>query len=672
MKLFALCVLAMAPSVLPAQTPLDLSEHATAFATHVGGKPSAIQHLIDGDPTTFWHGGGKSLQRTPQNVVVKFNKPRTLCRVDVTSQVFKNALRLKDFSIYAWGTGARGTGAWAGAEPLAVVRNFNKDSTQNTGHATASCTFDPVTTSAIRIRIEDTWRPDHAWPRIGEVQVWTTTAPGRAFTRSPIPEETREEQLLCDWAMGIRKQFPLTKFDPARGYLHYARTFADTMIATGTDIYGEVPSPMFVSILMVDNQKHPNHLLPCIHGQRTDDRANHGGNLHHDIMLLKAMDLMTSLTGNAKYKQAAGAYLRFFLDHCPSTTTGLFPWGEHAHWDFYQEKPGHLTHELLGGVPLSFWEQAHTMNPAAVRGEADGLLNHILNLEAFTWSRHASITVPQPTPRQSGYQAVDFPRHGGFYITLWTFAHAATGDARYLDWAMKTLDHLSGQEGQKSGLPPLTEYHSQCGMESALSLALSLLEAAGLLPEGPARQRYLSVANRYLDAIERMPHQPAEGFFALWCDRDQPPEQATGKTFPWTAAYGGKLTADDAVLCCLAHRLTGRKNYLHMAEDAARFYTANEPPGPNEIVRAHVYAAVITLLLDLHSQTHKGQYLAQAKQMATLAIERLYWQGLFRGATGIGHYESQMMVSNLVYALVWLHVEAHELEVKVEPNYFNR
>ena len=209
-------------------------------------------------------------------------------------------------------------------------------------------------------------------------------------------------------------------------------------------------------------------------------------------------------------------------------------------------------------------------------------------------------------------------------------------------------------------------------MESAFSLSLSLLEAATLLPEGQARQPYTRAATGYLDAIGRMPHKPLEGYVALWCDRDQPPEQATGQTLPWTAAYVGKLTADDAVLCCLAHRLTGRKDYLRMAEDTARFYTAHEPPGRNEIVRAHVYAAVITLLLDLHSQTHKAQYFAQAKRLATLAIERLYWQGLFRGATGIGHYESQMMVSNLAYVLVWLHVEDKGLEVTVEPSYFNR
>lgn len=55
-----------------------------------------------------------------------------------------------------------------------------------------------------------------------------------------------------------------------------------------------------------------------------------------------------------------------------------------------------------------------------------------------------------------------------------------------------------------------------------------------------------------------------------------------------------------------------------------------------------------------------------------MAIERLYYRGLFRGATGINHYESEMMVGNLVYNLVRLHALKTGDSTRVEPNYFNR
>ena len=662
-----LLAIMLATAAASAQTPFDLAKHAKVHATHTQSKGSAVKHLVDGDPETFWHGAGQDLTELPTSIIVLFDEPQTICQVAITSQVFKNMLRLKDFEIYA-----SGDGGWAGAEPLAVVKGMGRGAAKNMENVTGTCTFEPVTTKGLRIRIRDTWRPDHAWPRVCELQAWTTDALGRTLKPSPVPDEGKYERLLCQWALGVRQRFPGTEFDRANGYLHYARSFADTMLRKGTDVYGDVHSPMFVSILMVEDQKHPGHLLPCINGQRMGDRANYGGNLHHDVMLLQAMDLLTRITGEAKYRQGADAYLTFFLDTCPSKTTGLFPWGEHAHWDFRKEAPGHLTHEYLGGIPLSFWERLWRIRPEAVVGEADGLINHVLNLETFTWTRHANIAKPMPTPRRAKYKAADFPRHGGFYITLWTFVHAKTGDPKYLDWAMRAIDHHWRLKGKASDLPPFTENSPRCVMESAFSLALSLLQAAALLPEGKAKDRYTHVGSTYLDAIARMPHKPTEGKFMTGCQRDERPEDAKGETVPWTAAYGGKLTANDAVLCCLTYRLTERADYLRMAEGAAAFYTTHEPPPDDHVVRAHVYAAIITMFLDLHDLTAKPEHLAQAKRYAEFAVERLYWDGLFRGATGIQHYESQMMVSNLIYALLWLHVQETRLDLRVEPNYFDR
>jgi hypothetical protein len=208
-------------------------------------------------------------------------------------------------------------------------------------------------------------------------------------------------------------------------------------------------------------------------------------------------------------------------------------------------------------------------------------------------------------------------------------------------------------------------------MESAFSLAISLLQSAPLLPKGKEREHYEEVANTYLDAIARMPHKPVEGYFLTGCKLDAAPSEATGPTVPWSSAYGGKFTADDALLCCAAYRLTGKEAFLRMAKDAAEFYSKHEPPPPSEIVQAQVYAAILTLFLDLHDQTGGPEYLAQAKRYAKLAIERLYCNGLFRGATGINYYESQLMVGNLIYALVWLHVKDKGLGLKVEPDYFD-
>lgn len=652
----------MAGQALAAAPPPDLVPVVRVVASDglQSGDSKAV-HVTDGDPETYWHGSDQALTEVPVNLLLFFAEPRTIDRVAITTQVLKNKLRLKDFELYA-----RAGDTWAGASPLVEVSGNTQ--------VRRVCRFEPVVTRGLRLRMLDTWRPDHAYPRVCEVEVGAAEpgSAGRELREAAIPGETEYERLTCEWAQGIRAGHQRTTYDPSKGWLHYARAFADTMLAKGTDIYGDVHSPMFVSILMVTNQQHPGHRLPCLDGQRRHDRAAFGGNLYHDVTLLMAMDRLSDLTGEARYRNGVDAYLRTFLSTCPSRETGSFPWGEHAHWDFVKEAPGHNTHEMLGCVPVAFWERLWEINPAAVQGEADGLINHVVDLQTFAWNRHADISKPLPEPRPEGLNVADFPRHGGFYILLWTFVHSKTGDAKYLDWARRATDHSWRLRREPLNLPPFTASSGHASVESALSQAISLLEAANLLPEGEERGFLQHVAHTYLDAFLALPHRPGEGQFVTSCALDAPPSEGRGATVPWTAAYGGKFTADDAVLCCAAQRLTGKPEFLRLARAAAGFYAGSEPPPADQVVRAHVYAAVITLFLDLYDQTREAEYLEQARRYALVAVERLYWNGLFRGATGVNHYESQLMVGNLVYALVWLHALEADEDVRVEPNYLNR
>src|SRR6185503_13976623 len=103
-------------------------------------------------------------------------------------------------------------------------------------------------------------------------------------------------------------------------------------------------------------------------------------------------------------------------------------------------------------------------------------------------------------------------------------------------------------------------------------------------------------------------------------------------------------------------RLTGDERALQLAEQFASFYSRNDPPPAHEIVRAHVYASIIGLFTDLYTLTGKRPYLEQAERYAKLAIERLYFGGLFRGATAVDHYESDLMPGNLAYNLLWLEI----------------
>ena len=95
----------------------------------------------------------------------------------------------------------------------------------------------------------------------------------------------------------------------------------------------------------METHRNPEDTPASIPGQRHGDRSIRGGNLFHDVMLLRAADCISDLTGQAKYRDAATAYLKFYFEHCRQPT-GLFPWGEHAYWDFFAERratPGTST-----------------------------------------------------------------------------------------------------------------------------------------------------------------------------------------------------------------------------------------------------------------------------------------------------------------------------------------
>ena len=644
---------------------IDLAANARVFTSHVTpGDEFAIANAVDGDPETKWVGEGHPLTWQPTNIVLEFNPPQTVSRLVLVSQVHRDVLALKDFEVCAW---AQKT--WAGAAPLAVVK-----ATQDLRNVVD---FAPVTTRRLRIRIRDTWRDDHAFPRLTEIEVYGAP-PGVKSERlddAPIADEKKSERMLLARALGEFLEFPGTPFDPAKGYLHYARAVLDTMINEGADRYGPVHSPMFASLLDMETHRIPDDTPANVPGQRTGDRAMHGGNLMHDVMLLRACDLLTSLTGEEKYRRAATAYLAFFLENCPQPT-GLFPWGEHAHWDFFREAPGHTVHEYLGGVPVAFWERLWALNPGALRHHADGLINHVVNLETFDFNRHADIRKPLPTPRPTGMGFLDFPRHAGFLIHTWTFAYAKTSEPQYLDWSLAMIDHHWRARHPVSGLPPSCTRGDQAqtaSMESALSLSVSLLEAARLLPVGEAKTRYESVARAYLASVVRLPHRPREGRFIAAFPIDAAPESAAGSlSEPYQYGYGGGFSCDDGSLLLAAHRLTGDRRARELAEALAGYYSEHDPPPASEIVRAHVYAAIVGLFVDLYTLTDNAAYLAQAERYGRLAVERLFWNGLLRGATGINHYEGDMMAGNLIYNLLWLHAAEAKTNERVEPNYFNR
>ena len=638
---------------------IDLQRDARIFASHATpGDEFRIENAIDNNTETKWVGEGHPLSFQPANIVIEFSNPAVIDGVVLVSTIFRDRLALKDVEIYA-----RADGGWAGGTPLAKIQATN---------VLTEIRFPAVKTTALRIRVRDTWREDHSYPRIHEIEVYRADAAGamRTLTAAAIPDEKKSEKSVLRRALGERYIAPGTQFDPAKGYAHYVREFIDTMIRDGTDRYGTVKSPMFASILDMETHTLPEDIPANIEGQRYGDRALHGGNLHHDVMLLRACEMLSDLTGDPKYQRAKSDYLGFFLKNCPQAT-GLFSWGEHAYWDFFKEKPGADIHEFLGGIPRAFWEDLWKIDPEAARREADALLNHVTDLNSFHFDRHADLFKTPPTPRPPGGGGLDFPRHAGFYIHVWAFAHSKTKEGNYGEWIQKMIDHHWPSRDVDGILPSTTRgAQSQIATaESTLSLAVSLLEAAAILPDGPVKERCKTAGVAYAQAVTRLPHQAVDGKFVATLNvKTRVPDYSE----PYRYGYGGGFTADNAALLLAVHRLTNNERALKLAEEFAAFYETHEPPPAHEVVRAHVYASIIGLFVDLHSLTGKRAHMDQAERYAKIAIERLFFNGLFRGATAVDYYESDLMPGNLAYNLLWLETVKTRSKFTAAPNYFNR
>ncbi len=217
--------------------------------------------------------------------------------------------------------------------------------------------------------------------------------------------------------------------------------FASTVLEHGRDRYGDRETPLFVDGLHVET------LEPV--RWKYEDQTWVLSNFSTQQPLMRFLDGMTTLTGQAVYRDAAERAAAHVMDHLRAPN-GLIYWGGHTAWDLREDRPvGEYqadVHELKTNHP--YYELMYRVNPEATREMLGSIWGgHITDWLPLDYNRHASYrqaAQPKWDHPFDDDREIPFPidtRNLSFVNTSTSLIHAAAmlaaldGHPAALEWA---------------------------------------------------------------------------------------------------------------------------------------------------------------------------------------------------------------------------------------------
>jgi len=429
-------------------------------------------------------------------------------------------------------------------------------------------------------------------------------------------------------------------------FLDTVRRYADVMIERARDTYGPKKSGLLLSAL--DRMTvAPLTARPAPPGGiRREDRAGRpwtaltGANPQLDENLLRVLYVLSELTGDPRYRDAADEELTWFLNNTMSPATNLLPWGEHLSWDVMLDEPiaggAVVMHEFAR--PWVLWERCFALAPEASKQFALGLWEHqIANHETGAFDRHA------PYFEHGPVDGKDFARHAGFYIGTWCYAYKHTKDKTFLNAIEVLLARFERKRVQADGSMAATIGPLDCHI------------AAGMVPE-PLSSRLRAFAEKEDELI-------------LSELRTKP---IVSQRPMWEARYSSATAASSAMFYLARYEQVGKKAYRDAVIETADAYL-NSLPEEDVDVWPMSFAHTISVELAAYRWTEREDYLACARELATMAVN-IFWQDnpLPRASFKTGHYETITGADSLALALLEFHAVTHNLKITIPSNTIDR
>ena len=236
--------------------------------------------------------------------------------------------------------------------------------------------------------------------------------------------------------------------------LEAVRTFADNVLEHGRDTYRETPTPLFVDGLNADT------LEPVRWVQGGE--AWIPSNLASQQNLFRTLVGLSNLTGDARYREAAGAAFKHHVEHL-RMDCGLLQWGGHRFIDLASGEArgeGGMPHEFKFNLP--FYEFLYEVDPEATVQFIKALWNaHVLDWGKLDMNRHGSYgrrmgdlwdsEFEQQEPFFEG-RGLTFINCGSDLIYAGAILYHLTGDEGALTWAKRLAEQYVRARHPETGL----------------------------------------------------------------------------------------------------------------------------------------------------------------------------------------------------------------------------
>jgi len=447
-------------------------------------------------------------------------------------------------------------------------------------------------------------------------------------------------------------------------YLNYVRKFADNLLEHGQDNYGPRNTPMWASVIDVENFSVPVRDVPPTKGVRPHDRALGGSNLYHDVVTMKVFDALSQVTGESKYEDAARSYTQSFLRYAQNPTTGLLGWGEHLFYNFYIDTVSisesrildprdyfGIPHELIAWTPP--WSRMWPIDQQATQKAIEGLIYHYNGPDpkVYLFNRHAHWN-------KAEYQQEVMPwiKHAALYAYSFAFMYDQTNDKKWQQWSRDAGMLYWNLRDQETELVFNCYYHASETDAGKLALvggtalySYWLYKASELNNIPEMKEAALSMLSAY---DKHGWNEEKQGYFEnLNLDATIP--EGTKLATPWKIGYGSSSVLVMGRVAAYLYQKEQQEFLREIAEKSAR--AVNSFPLPDKFTAQNIGEA-INLNMDLYQITNKQQYLEKAREYAQIAIDHLWRNNFYLRQKNDRYYEAKLGIGDLAAGFMRIHL----------------